>query len=205
LSTALYRRSLLSIDSVDLLSSQFICFAFAHVSLLSRCILMHFISFFCGRATLPICNVQQVSLRRVDLLWSISSPNRRSYCWWLGVSLRLSLDLHVWLKLKYELFLYEATHYAKRWHVVLEVNRIEFCLIVQSSKLLLVLTSTVILGFGYTRDPWPHFFCRLLRVLKWGHLFDERWGLTTTGHSHSTGKWLERALTVTRSLTRSAT
>jgi hypothetical protein len=31
---------------------------------------------------------------------------------------------------------------------------------------------------------------RLLRVLKWGLLFDKRRGLTTTGHSHSTGEWL---------------
>jgi hypothetical protein len=31
---------------------------------------------------------------------------------------------------------------------------------------------------------------RLLRVLKWGLLFDERRDMTTTGHSPSTGEWL---------------
>jgi hypothetical protein len=30
---------------------------------------------------------------------------------------------------------------------------------------------------------------RLLRVLKWGLLFDEKWGLSTTDHSPSTGEW----------------
>jgi hypothetical protein len=61
------QRSLLSIDSVDLLlSSQCICFAFmlscfrlvlmcfAHVGLLSRCIPRYFTSFSWGRSTLPI-------------------------------------------------------------------------------------------------------------------------------------------------------
>jgi hypothetical protein len=31
------------------------------------------------------------------------------------------------------------------------------------------------------------FFLRLWLVLKWGPLFDQRWGLTTAGHSLSTG------------------
>jgi hypothetical protein len=67
--------------------------------------------------------------------------------------LRLSLDLHAWLKLKYGLFLYETIHYAKRRHVALDANLFKFYLIVQSSKLLLVLISTVIFGFGYYQNP----------------------------------------------------
>jgi hypothetical protein len=72
LSTALYR-NLLSIDSVDLLtSSQCICFAFwlscfllvsmcfAYVSLLLRCMPRYSTSFFWGRLTLTICTVGQV-------------------------------------------------------------------------------------------------------------------------------------------------
>jgi hypothetical protein len=52
---------------------------------------------------------------------------------------------------------------------------------VQSSKLLLALTSTVILGFGHRRDPWQYFVLfTLLRVLKWGLVFEERRGVTTT-------------------------
>jgi hypothetical protein len=51
----------------------------------------------------------------------------------------------------------------------------------KSSKLLLVLASTVVLGIG-THD---HIFVLsvLLRVLKWGLLFDEKRAVTTTGHS----------------------
>jgi hypothetical protein len=46
----------------------------AHVSLLSRCMLRYFTSFFWGRSTLPICTVGQVWLHCVnvicmDLLW----------------------------------------------------------------------------------------------------------------------------------------
>jgi hypothetical protein len=74
LSTALYRRSLVSLDSVDHL--RFIrlsCFllvflSFGHVSLLSRCMPRYFSSFFWGRATLPICAAGQVSLRRVNVI-----------------------------------------------------------------------------------------------------------------------------------------
>jgi hypothetical protein len=51
--------------------------------------------------------------------------------------------------------------------------------------LLLVLASTVILGIGIY-DIFFHF--RLLRVLKWGLLFDERRALTTTDHSPSIGE-----------------
>jgi hypothetical protein len=38
------------------------------------------------------------------------------------------------------------------------------------------------------------FFPRLLYDLKWGLLFDERRGLTSTDHSTSTGGWLEGTL-----------
>jgi hypothetical protein len=50
----------------------------------------------------------------------------------------------------------------------------------QPSKFLLVLASPVILGFG-------HIFVlsRSLRGLKWGLLFDERRGVTNSGHSLS--------------------
>jgi hypothetical protein len=41
---------------------------FAHVSLLSRCMPSYFISYFWGRATLPICTVGQVWLRRVIVI-----------------------------------------------------------------------------------------------------------------------------------------
>jgi hypothetical protein len=81
LSTALYTRSSLSVDSVDLLpSSQCVCFAsrlscfilvlmcFTHVSLLSRCMPRYFTSFFWGRSTLPISTVGQVWLRRVNVI-----------------------------------------------------------------------------------------------------------------------------------------
>jgi hypothetical protein len=61
----------------------------------------------------------------------------------------------------------------------------------QSSKLLLVLASTVVFCFGPHRDPWPYIcFFTLLRVLKWCPLFDKRRGLATTGHSPSTGEWI---------------
>jgi hypothetical protein len=49
----------------------------------------------------------------------------------------------------------------------------------RSVKLLLALDSTVNLGFGSIFLS----FLILLRVLKWGLLFNERQGLTTTGHS----------------------
>jgi hypothetical protein len=52
---------------------------------------------------------------------------------------------------------------------------------VGSGKFLLVLASTVGLGFFL-------FLPRLLRVLKWGLLFKERSGQITTGHSPSTGE-----------------
>jgi hypothetical protein len=57
-------------------------------------------------------------------------------------------------------------------------------LIVWSGKMLLVLASIVNLGFESRGEFMTIllFFPRLLRVLKWGHLFDERRGLTTTGH-----------------------
>jgi hypothetical protein len=88
LSTALYRRSLLSVDSLDLPSSQCIRFPFrlswfllvlmcsVRVNLLSRCMSRYFTWLFWGRATLPICTVRQVWLRRVniicvDLIWFI--------------------------------------------------------------------------------------------------------------------------------------
>jgi hypothetical protein len=69
---------------------------------------------------------------------------------------------------------------------------------VQSSKLLLVLASTFVLGFGPRRDPWSCSF-QTLRVLKWGLLLFEGWrGLTTAGHSASTGESLFwRSLSVT--------
>jgi hypothetical protein len=53
--------------------------------------------------------------------------------------------------------------------------------LVQSSKLLLVLASTVVLGIGPRRYLWPHFCTFKISVLKLGH-FDEWRGLTTTGH-----------------------
>jgi hypothetical protein len=73
LSTALYRRSFLSVDIVDLPSSQCICFAFclmcfAYVSLLSRCMARYSTSFFWGRSTLPICTVGQVWLCRMNVI-----------------------------------------------------------------------------------------------------------------------------------------
>jgi hypothetical protein len=60
---------------------------------------------------------------------------------------------------------------------------------VQSSRLLLALASTVILGFG-PRRTHGHIFVlsRLLGVLIWGLLFDERREVTPTGHS-SNGEW----------------
>jgi hypothetical protein len=73
LSTALYR-SLLSVDSVDLLSIQCICFAFwlnyfllvlmcsVHVSLLSKLMPRYLTSFFRGRSTLLNCTAGQVWL-----------------------------------------------------------------------------------------------------------------------------------------------
>jgi hypothetical protein len=102
LSTALCRRSLLSVGSVDLLpSTQCICFAFtlscflfvlkcfAHVSLLWRCMPRYFTSFFWGRSPLSICTIGHIWLRRVNVKFewicfdsfqfSISSSNRRSY------------------------------------------------------------------------------------------------------------------------------
>jgi hypothetical protein len=56
------------------------------------------------------------------------------------------------------------------------------------SKFLLVLASTVLVS-----GPVGNFDCtfvptRLLRVLKWGLLFDERRGLTAIGHSPFTGE-----------------
>jgi hypothetical protein len=49
------------------------------------------------------------------------------------------------------------------------------CLVVQSSKLLLSLPSTVILGFGPRQCPWPYFCSfQTLRVLKWDLLFKDR-------------------------------
>jgi hypothetical protein len=54
---------------------------------------------------------------------------------------------------------------------------------VQSSKFLLALASTVVLGFRLLWDSWPYFvLSRLLRALKWGLLFDKRRGLAITGH-----------------------
>jgi hypothetical protein len=52
---------------------------------------------------------------------------------------------------------------------------------VQSSKLLLALASTVFLGFGPRWNPWLYIFVlfRLLRVLKWGLLFEKRRGPVT--------------------------
>jgi hypothetical protein len=51
---------------------------------------------------------------------------------------------------------------------------------IQSSKLLLVIASTGILGFGFQRDPWPNFFSfqDCLCVRKWGLLFNEKKGLS---------------------------
>jgi hypothetical protein len=49
----------------------------------------------------------------------------------------------------------------------------------QSSKLLLLaFDSTVVLGFGPHRHPWPNVCSSRyhLFVCKWGHLFDERRG-----------------------------
>jgi hypothetical protein len=55
---------------------------------------------------------------------------------------------------------------------------------IQSCKLLLALTSTIIPGFGPWWGPWPYFVLfRLLHILKWDPLFKERRGLTTAGHS----------------------
>jgi hypothetical protein len=51
----------------------------------------------------------------------------------------------------------------------------------QSSILLLALVSTVSLGFGRA------FVLSKTCVLKWGFLFNKRRGLTTTGHSPSSG------------------
>jgi hypothetical protein len=64
---------------------------------------------------------------------------------------------------------------AEQWknHVPLSLQ------LVQSSKLLLVLSSIVILGFGPRHQTYDHIF-----VLKWGLLFDER-----RGHSPSTREW----------------
>jgi hypothetical protein len=54
---------------------------------------------------------------------------------------------------------------------------------VGSGKLLLALTSTVNLGVRFR-----HFILsKILCVLKWGSFFDDRRGLTTTGHSPSNG------------------
>jgi hypothetical protein len=47
--------------------------------------------------------------------------------------------------------------------------------------LLLVLASTVIIGFESRQDIF--FFLRLLCVFKWGLFFNKRRGLTATGHS----------------------
>jgi hypothetical protein len=54
----------------------------------------------------------------------------------------------------------------------------------QSSKLMLALVSTVLLLSGPVRTH-DHIFVlsRLVRVFKWGLLFDERRGLTSTGPS----------------------
>jgi hypothetical protein len=66
LNTALYRGSLLSIDSVDRPSSQWVCLAFrficflldllrfAYVSILQRCMPWYSTSLFLGRLTLPM-------------------------------------------------------------------------------------------------------------------------------------------------------
>jgi hypothetical protein len=61
--------------------------------------------------------------------------------------------------------------------------------LVLSSKFLLALASTSVLDFG-PLGTHDHIFVisRLSGVLNWGLLFDDRWGLTTTGHSPSTGE-----------------
>jgi hypothetical protein len=43
--------------------------------------------------------------------------------------------------------------------------------------------SKFILGVSCRRDPWPYFSLRLLCILKWGFLFNERKGATTVCHS----------------------
>jgi hypothetical protein len=72
----------------------------------------------------------------------------------------------------------------------------------QSSKLLLVLASTVFLGFGSLRYPWPYFlFCPDFLYGFWnGASASTRGAVFTTGHSPYIWKWL---LAVTHSLTRS--
>jgi hypothetical protein len=55
----------------------------------------------------------------------------------------------------------------------------------KSSKLLLVLASTVLLAIASRPDPWSfvYFYSfKYLWVLEWGLFFDERRCLTTTGH-----------------------
>jgi hypothetical protein len=54
---------------------------------------------------------------------------------------------------------------------------------VQFSKFSLALASAVTLGFGFHDQIFVP--SKLLRVLKWGFIFDGRSSLTTTGHSHS--------------------
>jgi hypothetical protein len=68
------------------------------------------------------------------------------------------------------------------------ITIIVLLLINQSRKLLLVLASTIVLGIGPRRERWSYFFLsRLVRVLKWGLLFNERRVLTTPSHPLSTG------------------
>jgi hypothetical protein len=56
-----------------------------------------------------------------------------------------------------------------------------------SVKFLLVIASKVILGFVLSGSMTIFFFSRLLHVFKWGHLFNDRRGLTATGYSFTTG------------------
>jgi hypothetical protein len=70
----------------------------------------------------------------------------------------------------------------------------------QCSKFLLT-QSFLVSGLVGAHDP-IFVLSRLLRGLKWGLLFEERRGLTTVGHSPSTGKWLCLcSLSLTHSLT----
>jgi hypothetical protein len=58
-------------------------------------------------------------------------------------------------------------------------------------KLLLVLTSTVVLGFQHVGTPWPYFlFFQTFTCFEMGAFFSTRGGVSTTGHSSSTGEWL---------------
>jgi hypothetical protein len=60
---------------------------------------------------------------------------------------------------------------------------------IYSFKLLLTLACTVVLDSNPVRTHDHIFiFYRLVRVLKWGLLIEERKGLTTTGHPPPTGK-----------------